>query len=198
MEFEIKNRWTGLIMHKAEAPTLREAVEQILSTGADLTDADLRGAVLTGAVLTGAVLRDADLTGADLRGAVLTGAVLTDADLSGADLTPIRDDFWAVLSAAPREADGLRLAIIEGRINGSAYQGECACLVGTIANLQHVNYEHVPNLKPNAGRPIECFFTAIKKGDTPKTNQVSGIVLGWLDEWLTTMRAAFGPAENIL
>src|SRR5260221_12380117 len=92
------------------------------------------------AALTAAVKAKTDLTGA-----VLTRAVLTDAVL-----TSIRDDFWAVLSSAPGEVAALRRAIIEGRINGTSYAGECACLVGTIANAGGCDVGHLGTLKPNA------------------------------------------------
>jgi hypothetical protein len=163
--------------------------------GADLSGADLRGASLRGADLSDADLRGADLSGADLRGASLRGASLRGADLSDADLTPIRDDLWSVLAGAPREADGLRAALIEGRVDGSTYSGECACLVGTIANLRHVYHDDLGAIKPNSNRPIERFFMSISKGDTPDTNQACALAVQWTDEFLFNMRQAFGAKE---
>lgn len=160
--------------------------------GADLRGADLRYAYLRYAYLPYADLRGTDLSRAILRSANLRGADLRDADLSGADLTPIRDDFWAVLSAAPKEVEGLRRALIEGRVDGSTYRGECACLVGTIANLRGEHYQSLRRITPDADRPIERFFMGIVRGDTPETNQAACIVLGWLDEWVGNMREAFG------
>ena len=104
----------------------------------------------------------------------------------------VRDDLWAVLSAAPKEVDGLRLALAEGRVNGSTYQGKCACLVGTIANVRGVNFDSLDLLKPNSGRPIERFFMSIREGDKPDTNPFSQLALGWCDEWVANMRDAFG------
>ncbi|MGC4033635.1 MAG: pentapeptide repeat-containing protein [Tepidisphaeraceae bacterium] len=162
--------------------------------GANLSGANLSGANLRGANLSGANLGGANLSGANLRGANLGGANLSGADLSGANLSVIRDDLWAVLSAAPREVEGLRAAIVEGRIDGSTYTGECACLVGTIANVRHENYEELGALKPNGSRPIERFFLSINKGDTPETSQFSKLALQWTDEWLANMKSAFAPA----
>jgi hypothetical protein len=166
-------------------------------TGAVLTRADLTGAVLRGADLTGAVLRGAVLTGAVLRGAVLRGADLRGADLTGAVLTPIRDDVWNVLDAAPAEVPALVLAVREGRVNGSAYQGECACLLGTIANVRGCKFDDLgPGLRPDSERPAEKWFLAIRTGDRPETSQVSAIVADWIVEWQAAHPpAALAPAE---
>lgn len=139
---------------------------------------DRRGADLTGANLTGAYLTRANLTRANL----------TRADLSGADLDPIRDDLWAILDAAPAEVPGLRLALIESRVDGSTYTGECCCLVGTIANLRGCSYEGLSGVTPNTNRPAERWFLAIR----PECSQYHPIVvitLQWIDEW-TARRAA--------
>jgi hypothetical protein len=116
---------------------------------------------------------------------------LRGADLSSADLRPIRDDFWAVLSAAPKEVAGLRAAIVEGRINGSTYEGQCACLVGTIANVRACGHRDLGILKPEPSRPIERFFLLIQEGNTPANHAPSKIVLEWLDEWVANVSAAF-------
>ena len=115
--------------------------------------------------------------------------------LRDADLRHIRDDFWAVLSAAPGEVDGLRRAIIDGLIDGSTYTGECACLVGTIQKLRKCEHGSIAFLRPDSSRPIERFFMGIKRGDTPETNPISKLAMEWADIWLANMRAAFGPAE---
>ena len=130
-----------------------------------------------------ASLREATLKAVSSH-ANLTDANLTCADLTRANLIVIRDDVWAVLSAQPKEVDGLRAAIAEGRIDGSQYSGKCACLVGTIANVAHLGYENLSCLRPNSYRPAERFFLAIKEGDTPETSQFSKLALEWVDQWL--------------
>jgi hypothetical protein len=164
---------------------------------ATLWDANLRGADLRGANLDSANLWDADLRGADLRGADLRGANLDSADLRGADLgianlTSIRDDIWAVLSASPGEVRGLRDIIAAGKINGSQYEGDCACLVGTLAKNRHCNYDAIPGLTPDSSRPSEVWFFNINEGDTPETSQFSKLALEWVDQWLVNMTAVFG------
>src|SRR3990167_4538915 len=166
--------------------------------GSDLRDSDFSGSDLRGSDLrdsdfSDSNFRDSDLSGSDLSGSNFRGSDLRDSDFSGSDLrgsnlTPIRDDLWAVLSASPSEVDGLRAAIAEGRISGSSYEGDCACLVGTIAKVCHKKYDELPNLKPNSNRPAERFFLAIKVGDTPETNQFSRLALEWVEAWLWNVK----------
>ena len=134
--------------------------------------------------LQDADLQDADLPGANLRGANLRGAFLQDADLQ-----PIRADFRAVLQAAPVEVPALLSALRDGRVDGSTYEGECACLVGTIGNARNCRYDAIPGLRPDSSRPAERFFLGIAKGDTPATNQVSSIAEEWAVEWLAEQGA---------
>ena len=93
---------------------------------------------------------------------------------------------------APRshEVPGLIAALKEGRVDGSTYSGECACLVGTIANVKKCAYDAIPELRPDSSRPIESLFLAIRKGDTPETNQVSKIAVEWAEEFMGFMKAA--------
>ena len=116
-------------------------------------------------------------------GADLTGADLTDANLTGANLDRPRRDLRKVLRAVPAEVPGLLAALRAGTINGSVYEGECACLVGTIAKVRGVHYESIPGVAPNSSRPIERLFLAISKGHTPENHPIAKIVDGWIVEW---------------
>jgi Pentapeptide repeats (8 copies) len=180
MSIEIRNRWSNELIytHDVEGATVRDAVIAAAAAGANLTRANLYGANLTRANLTRANLTRANLDGANL---------------DGANLTPIRDDIWAVLSSAPREVPALIEALKAGRVDGSTYTGECACLVGTIAKTRKVDTDDLGSLKPNSDRAAERFFMGIRRGDTPETNQFSKLALEWSQEWLDTMRAAFAP-----
>jgi hypothetical protein len=193
----IKNRWTDAVLYADEtADSVRSALLNALKSGANLRGANLRGADLSGANLSGANLSGAKRDGADLRDADLRGANLRGADLRDADLMPIRDDLWAVLSSMPAEVPALRAALANGNVDGSTYTGKCACLVGTLANARHCDVDSIPGLTPNSNRPIERFFLGINKGDKPETSQFSALALGWVDEWLSNMRGAFGKASS--
>jgi hypothetical protein len=160
--------------------------------GAYLSGADLRGAYLRGAYLRGADLRGADLRGAYLSGADLRGAYLRDADLRGADLREQKADFFEILLRATPEIAGLRDALVNGRVDGSTYEGECACLVGTIANVRgSVSYASLGNgITPDSSRPAERWFMGIREGDTPDTSQISAITVEWLDEFVGLLQIA--------
>ncbi len=158
--------------------------------GANLRDADLRGANLCGADLRDADLRGANLRGADLRGANLHDAYLRDANLRDANLGGVKQDFLAEVLKLPNELEALRAALIEGRVDGSTYAGECACLAGTLAKAAHVENFHGDSFPAAEGimfvtdahSPRERFFTAISKGHTPENNGAAKIALDWTNE----------------
>ena len=195
MKLEIKNRFTGAAQVTAEIEC-DESASYSVKLGLGVRWAIQSEANLSEANLSWANLSKANLSKADLSKANLSKADLSKADLSWANLTAIRDDIFAVLSAAPAEVDGLRTAIAEGRIDGSTYSGTCACLVGTLANVRHCAVDEIPGLCTDSYRAAERFFTAIKPGDTPATNPASALALQWVDDWLARMKAAFAVSAG--
>lgn len=119
-------------------------------------------------------LRDTDLSHADL-----SGANLRDADLSG-----VKEDFTSKLLVLKPEVSGLYKAVMDGRIDGSTYTGECACFVGTIANNMGVNRSEI-GISPDSESLTEKFFLAIAKGDTPENNPASLVIKDWLEEFMS-------------
>ena len=109
-------------------------------------------------------------------------------------LRDAKTDLRSVWDLAKPEIPGLYKALLDGRIDGSQYEGECACLVGTIANIRGVHFERLGDLRPSSSRPAERFFLAIKKGDTPSTNQFSQKAAQWVEQWLGNMRSAFATS----
>jgi hypothetical protein len=206
MKFDIKNRWTDQIIYSGEGETLAAVVVRAVADHANLSGAYLSGAYLSGAYLSGANLRGANLRGAylsdanlrganlyganlyganlrgaDLYGANLRGANLRGANLYGANLETIREDLYDVLSYAPDEATGVLAALRAGKVDGSTYSGACACLVGTICNINPSVIEHVPR---NSSRPAEVWFAHISPGHTPANNAFATLAEEWLEEWL--------------
>lgn len=122
---------------------------------------------------------------------------LSYSDLRGSNLLPIKADFIEIISQAPREVPALIQALKAGRVDGSTYSGECACLVGTIAHARGLEVDSLQfDIPTDSGRPAERFFMAIRKGDTPETNAASKIALEWAESWLTTQLAAFAPVAT--
>jgi hypothetical protein len=152
--------------------------------GADLRGADLTGAYLRGADLTGAYLRGADLRGADLRGADLTGA-----DLRGAGLKRLPRDFinevsrdlLFIFNHLKTELPFFKEKLLKGEIDGTQYEGRCACLVGTMANIKSIEVdslcETIPFYRKGTHNPGENWFLTIRTGDTPENNEFAAHVL---------------------
>jgi hypothetical protein len=61
--------------------------------------------------------------------------------------------------------------------------GDCACLVGTIANVRGCRYTDL-GFSPNSSRPAERWFLAIRRGDKPDTNQIVDMTASWVEAWL--------------
>jgi len=120
----------------------------------------------------------------------LSGANLSGANLSWADLSVIKADFFYVLLNAKKEVGFLKQAVIDGKIDGSTYSGECRCLSGTVEKsaIIHNGQDQEKNVKRildcrASTRPAERFFLAIRPNDTPENNQASKIVLGWIEQF---------------
>jgi hypothetical protein len=165
-------------------------------SGANLSGANLSGANLSGANLSGAYLRGANLSGANLSGAYLRGANLSGAYLRDADLSDAKEDLYKILDSAPNEVEGVLKALQEGRVNGSTYSGECACLVGTIANIRNCDYRELAVIEPNSDRPAERWFMAIRTGDTPENHPITKITAEWVQEYLDNRPKATEPTEQ--
>jgi len=169
--------------------------------GASLDGASLYGARLDGASLDGASLVGASLDGASLVGASLDGARLDGASLDGArqllaaGLTRIKLDLFDVLDKAPAEVPGLLAALRDGTIDGSAYEGDCACLVGTIAKVRGCSYDNLVGLRPNGSRPAERWCLAIRPGATPDNHPVAEVTAMWIAEWQAAHAPAPPPVE---
>jgi len=163
--------------------------------GADLHGSDLREANLHRANLYGADLREANLYGADLRGANLHRANLYGANLYGADLAKLPTtyinscsrDMLFIFQCLKSELPGLRKALVEGRVDGTQYEGDCACLIGTLGNLDggvKKVCEAIPYYDKGTHNPGEAWFLNIHKGDTAKNNQFSAHAVKLIDSIL--------------
>lgn len=145
---------------------------------------NLRGADLRNADLTDVMLLCADLEGANLEGANMYGVSYLRCNFVGANLAPVRDDVYDVLRYAPNEVPGLLSALRAGRIDGSTYTGECACLVGTIAHLRNCEPGEVSGVFLDANRPAEKWFYEIRPGQKPSNSQFAKLAEDWIESWM--------------
>jgi hypothetical protein len=114
-------------------------------------------------------------------------ARLKHTGVTSAELKAARQDLWAVLSLAPQEAPAIEKALLEGRVDGGTYYGECACLIGTIANARGCDVYSLGALRPAPDRPIEHLFMRISRGDTPQNNPVAKLIVQWIQNWCVTL-----------
>ena len=150
---------------------------------ANLRWANLSGANLSKANLSEANLSNANLSNANLSRADLSEADLSEANLSNANLSVIKNDFWAKLLKLKNEIPAFKEKIIAGEIDGSCYEGECCCFVGTMAKIKHLDYQKLEGVYPDSGSPTERWFMGISKGMKPETHEIVKITLEWIEEF---------------
>ena len=122
-------------------------------------------------------------------------ANLHGADLRGANLEKLPEDYinqcsrdiLFIFSCLKSEVPFLREKLIKGEIEGTQYEGDCACLIGSLANadggIEKV-CEAIPFYKKGTHNPGEAFFLNIHKGDTPENNSFAKHALKLIDMFL--------------
>jgi hypothetical protein len=86
------------------------------------------------------------------------------------------------LTEARNEVPELIAKMRAGEIDGSQYEGECRCLVGTIAGIRGVDTDDAfPDKSPS--NPAEQWFSMIQKGDKPGDDSGGGFALAKALEW---------------
>ena len=156
-----------LFEHESEGNTVRITMEEAVLKGADLGGAYLRGADLKGADLKGA-----DLIGADLGGAYLRGAK----NIPQSYINLCSRDMLFVFEHLKEELPFLRKQLVDGKVDGTQYEGECACLIGTLANAKKngnridVVCNTIPYYEKGLHNYGEQWFFQIRKGDTPENS----------------------------
>ena len=183
-----------LFEYESEDNTIKKTVERAISSSANLRSAnlcsanlrfaDLRSANLCSADLRFADLRFADLRSADLRSANLCSANLRSADLRSADLKDIINlpqsyinqcsrDILFIFRSLKKELPFLKEKLLAGEIDGTQYEGKCACLIGTLAKANgEINKvcQTITFYDKGLHNFGEQWFYQIKKYDTPDNN----------------------------
>jgi len=99
-----------------------------------------------------------------------------------------RDDLIVVLDSAKAETPGLLAALQIGKVNGSCYDGECACLVGTLERMHGS-----PFLPRDVNRPAEQLFMPIRPGMTPKNSAHVLVICEWIKDWAKDRGVSLEP-----
>ena len=110
--------------------------------------------------------------------------VCDKARVYGVDERSAKHDLWGILLKNTAEIPFLLKALQDGKVDGSVYSGECACLMGTIANAKSCN---VYSLERDSNSPAEKWFLQICKGNTPENNEAVKKTVDWISEFLNLM-----------
>jgi hypothetical protein len=68
----------------------------------------------------------------------------------------------------------------DGQVDGTQYEGDCTCLIGSLGNDQAV--KKIPDYSKGLHNPCEQLFWQIKKGDTPESSKFSKLALEICEE----------------
>lgn len=126
----------------------------------------------------------------------------------------IQFDVYRLFSRAPDEVMGLYNLLNAGKIDGSIYNGECACLVGSLVNLKlgvaprgrrdNRTVLAAKGLGGSVYAPAESFTLAIHEGDTPLNSWPARQLRHWIQEWINSksvllpvMQAALEKQEEL-
>ena len=197
LKIEIKHYLTGAVLfeYESENNTIAKTVQEAIKQNANLRYADLSSADLSYADLS-----SADLSYANLSYANLSYANLSYANLSYANLRLVAfenlpqsyinlasRDMLFIFQSLKGELPFLREKLIKGQVDGTQYEGDCACLVGTLANadggLDKV-CETIPYYDKGTHNPAEAWFLSINEGDTPEDNAFAKHALLLIDRVL--------------
>lgn len=78
--------------------------------------------------------------------------------------------------------------MIDGKINGTKYEGDCACLKGTIHNAKACDWKE-SGLIRNVSEPSEQWFLQIAEKQTPENNNVVKLTVDWINEFETLLNS---------
>jgi hypothetical protein len=230
MKFEIKHRLNGEILFKIETDSWKLAVEAAIKAKANLRSANLSSANLSSANLSSANLSSANLSSANLSFANLSSANLSSANLSFANLSSANLSFANLSSANLRFAKNipqsyinicsrdmlfvfehlkselpfLRKALIDGKVNGTQYAGDCACLIGTLAKAKNITTPDdiekkicplIPFYDMGLHNPGEQWFWQIREGDTPDKSFFAKHAVELIDSVLKTATVVRKPRK---
>ena len=100
-----------------------------------------------------------------------------------------RDDLHRWCDRLPDRVPALLSAAREGRMDGSQFQGECRCVIGTLGTARECFINEMATivfggrLERNYKDPIENYFLKIRPGFTPANSPTMAHVERWIVQW---------------
>ena len=168
-----------LFEYETEENTIKKTLEYAVKERVDLRDSDLRVSNLSGSDLSGS-----DLSYSNLRGIKAKKIE----DLSVQFVNSCSRDMLFVFQHLKEELPFLRKMLIEGKVDGTQYEGECACLIGTMANAKQNGdriikvCQQIPYYDKGTHNMGETWFLSIHKGDTPENSIFAKHAVDLIDE----------------
>jgi len=93
-----------------------------------------------------------------------------------------------IFSHLKSELPYLREKLISGKVDGTHYEGQCACLIGSLANSKKKNTDELCNAIPYYSLGLhnvaEQWFFQIRVGDTPENSFFAKHALKLIDDVL--------------
>ena len=143
-----------LFEYESEDNTIKKTVERAISSSANLRSANL----------CSADLRSADLRSADLKDII---------NLPQSYINQCSRDILFIFRSLKKELPFLKEKLLAGEIDGTQYEGKCACLIGTLAKANgEINKvcQTITFYDKGLHNFGEQWFYQIKKYDTPDNN----------------------------
>jgi len=166
----------------------------VVIDGAVRGDVRIDGDVGGDVTIRGDVSGDVAIAGDVTIGRGVSGDVAIAGDVGGAvwvsrDETIVaaaRADHDRILGEArANEIRALRRALVEGRVDGSRYDGECACLVGTLEAVRGHGENSV--VRRDGGSPAERWYLSIHRVPAARHSMAAAAV-EWIDDYLSAQR----------
>jgi hypothetical protein len=136
-------------------------------------------------------LQDAVLRGADLRGAVLRGI---KGDLPQAYVNEASREMLFIFEHLKSELPYLREKLVAGEVDGTQYEGDCACLIGSLGQGTSEGVDQVCEAIPYYEKGLhnisEQWFWNIREGDTPESSPFAKQALKLIDDVLALKEPA--------
>jgi hypothetical protein len=158
-------------------------IDAIHTPGATIETLDVRNSWIDAIHTIGATIERLDARRSWVGVIYTNDAKIKTLDANGASFVAnARENYFCILAKARSYVPALIEALEAGRINGSVYAGECACLAGTPEQERGCDHNRI--VFRDYHPPAERMFFAIGPGMTPDRNSVARQAVAWAREFM--------------